>query len=298
MKTKLNTLGAMLLCLLLCCCNHKEVRTFCDQYANVDSLREELIVRFDVNSYYAIACCCPDSDMAMYAILLADSAPGFVLSSDLYDATNVNDMVKLYYLSREFAKNDYFACSELLNFMQFENDSVYSLLSAESYPIMMTKTANESTLQSALIDSLCQQVRQTCDYNAYTQLRTSLGARQLASISLDFAEATHNPVACYDAYLCYIGGYATTVGVEQQHMLSILLASSNQHYAPASFLLANMYLSGESMPRDTAQGKLLLSELGIVPREPFWRYSPTPLVYQHLLDERARIIAKRAEEDK
>lgn len=292
MKTKMQ-IFFVVLSMFLCDCSHRIVYSFCDQYTNTDSLREELIVHFDVHSYNVMLCCCPDSNMSIYAVLLTDSAPNFILSSDFYGASDVNDTIKMYYLSREFAKNDYWACSDLLNLMLFDDDSIYSLLRAESYPAMLTIAANERTGTSALADSLALQIWETSDGHVYNQLRTLLGANQLLPIAMSMAENTRNPIACYDAYMCYISGYADTSDIDQQQVLGLLVSSAEQHYAPASFLLANMCLSGETMPRDTIRGKHLLRKLGVTPRVPFWRYAPIPPVYEHLLYERALIMEKR-----
>ena len=125
----------------------------------------------------------------------------------------------------------------------------------------------------------------------------------LFPIAVYVASNSNNAIACVDAVICYmyILEYEEMFNRNNKehnkyilnNLVQLIKKASDLHYAPASFILANMYFSGDLVPQDTIKGKKLLDEYGIVPIVPFWRCKPNPPIYQQLLIERYYIKKKK-----
>ena len=296
-------------------CLQKKSYKQCDKYSKYDSLRYELLVNYNYDvlsdlkkidsKYYH------DSFEFKYYTLLCDSTELYKHPNIFWFYENIacnsfdNDTITSYYLSKGYGKCEFFSEPFIYSYLKFRNDSIKRLLQTELlrdyvYPLDIIRGKAELSE----IVSLINYVYNTCNDTAYYRLRTILRANNLFPISIYVANNSNNAIACVDAVKCYmyihqLDAYNCNTNeiyhydLKLNDMVQLIKKASDLHYAPASFILANMYFSGDLVPQDTIKGKKLLDEYGIVPIVPFWRYKPDPPIYQQLLIERDSIIQNK-----
>ena len=287
----------------------------CDRYSKYDSLRYELFVNYNYDvlsdlkkidtKYYH------DSFEFKYYTLLCDSTELYKHPNIFWFYENIacnsfdNDTITSYYLSKGYGKYDFFSEPFIYSYVKFRNDSIKRLLQTElSRDYVSPLNVIRGNVKISEVVFLVNYVYNTCNDTAYYRLRELLNANNLFPIAVYVANNSNNPIACVDALKCYMfihqldacncnSNIIDYYNFTLNEMVELIIKASDLHYAPASFILANMYFSGDLVPQDTIKGKKLLDEYGIVPIVPFWRYKPNPPIYQQLLEERDSIIQNK-----
>ena len=102
MKIKINSnfFIIVVLLILLSNCTKNVIRTQCTDYQNYDSLRNELLINYNVHAYVYLESCHNDSNIFNYTTLLYDSNVLFTFYSYFDAYLCKNDTINLYYLSK------------------------------------------------------------------------------------------------------------------------------------------------------------------------------------------------------
>lgn len=134
------------------------------------------------------------------------------------------------------------------------------------------------------IDSLYNEVIEQVDIESYNKLRLLSSQDSLLPISVEIANKTHYPIACYDVYFNMIQGECLP-DEEFRFAYRYLCAATDSMYYPAVFLKAGLCLTGAYFPQDTILGKELLEQCHCTTSIPFWQQYSKPVVYKHLLEK-------------
>ena len=306
MKIKINSNFFIIVVLLILFsnCTKNVIRTQCTDYQNYDSLRNELLINYSVHAYIYLESCHNDSNIFNYTTLLYDSNDLFTFYSYFDTYLCKNDTIYLYYLSKCCGEFKYISESFVCSRMHYKNDSIKNLITKELLRYFYGSVdVYHGNVEKSEIFSLINCVYNTCNDTVYNKLRKLLKHLDLFPIAVYVASNSNNAIACVDAVICYMYllEYEEMFNRNNKehnkyilnNLVQLIKKASDLHYAPASFILANMYFSGDLVPQDTIKGKKLLDEYGIVPIVPFWRYKPNPPIYQQLLIERDSIIQSK-----
>jgi hypothetical protein len=132
------------------------------------------------------------------------------------------------------------------------------------------------------IDSLYRLVLMNSDIESYNKLRRLCERDTMFMASLETANRTHYPVACYDVYRYLIRNYRVSDETFQFAYKYLCMAADSMYY-PAVLLKASLCLTGAYFPQDTILGKELLEQCQINTPIPFWQQYSKPPIYKHLL---------------
>lgn len=279
----------LLLAVCLASCTKRVTYTFCDNYANKDSLIQCIVTNYDIEAYDALWCCHEDSDMDLYGFLIADSngIAGYYTPSYYLDGSScygLSDTVMLFYDIKGVVMGCYASFGgNLMNRYIDIPDSIYNTL-FKAFVRFGVSVWDKDKYRKEYdnIDSLFNVVLINTDIESYDKLRLLTSRDSLSPISIDIANKTHYPVACYDVYYNTIRGYRLD-DKEFQFAYKYLCEAADSIYYPALFIKAGLCLTGAYFPQDTVLGKKLFEQCHATTTIPFWQQYLKPVVYQHLL---------------
>lgn len=290
--------------LLIQSCGHRVTYTYCDQFTDKDSLIQCILTNYDSEALFGLSCCYEDSNAVFYGYLISDS------TDDLGWYSGIgcdNDTVALFYSTKGLAMGCYSNSNHIIQQTIIFPDSVSDMLD-ETYHLSWLGVSvwdkSKFAKEYNNLDSLYNETLTTLDIESYNKLRRLISTTNkpitiltdgteviekmftdtLLPISIEIANKTHYPVACYDVYSIMING--TRVPAEEfQFAYNYLCEAADSMYYPAVFLKACLCLTGAYFPQDTILGKKLLEQCQGITSIPFWQQYSKPVVYQHLLQQ-------------
>lgn len=282
----------LLLALHLSSCAQRILWCPCDDYKNQDSLIERILTVYDIDACYAYDMCySEDCNSAFYGILVADSS-GYAgpyahcfhyADSCMYE---ISDTAVLYYVIKATVMGEYHYFDWRKDLISYP-DSIYKILKEPFYDHCFYApfiTVDDFQDQYNKIDSLYEIVSKTADFDSYLQLRSLEHYTNLIPTSIEMANKTHNPIACFDVYYNSVNGQPLQ-DEEFEIVYKYLCEAADSLYYPAMFIKAGLCLTGAYFPPDTILGKKLLEQCHIATSIPFWQQYYKPVVYQHLLQQ-------------
>lgn len=300
---KINIIWYVLVCFALCIVSCTKIvdSNGCYAYTNKDSLIECVLTYYDTEACDALDLCHNDTNSVLYSILVADSsdAVGFydVMSSAegierMGHSCGLSDTAKLFYYVKSIIMG-VFPCFDSCrnNAINFP-DSIYNVLyEAYHHYYGSYKYKEKFVKEYNNLDSLYNVVLSNSDVESYKKLRYLLyNNDSILPVSIEIANKTHYPLACYDVYYDIISRRRRVPNDEFQFAYQYLCEAVDSMYYPAVFLKASLCLTGAYFPPDTTLGKRLLEQCHGCTSIPFWQQYYKPEVYRHLLKTKRKML--------
>lgn len=249
---------------------------------NKDSIIQCILTNYDEQALNALAICYDDSNYILYQYLIADSAGGgamyFISPSDR-EWYGLSDTTTLFYEVKGIVTGGYDHFDDdgaMLHRINFP-DSIYTFLCDEY------NRRDYSIEEYSNIDSLYNATFINADTCLYGKLRRFLFKESILPISIEIANKTHSPIACYDVYWNSVRQEVRLSSEEFQFAYRYLCEAADSMYYPAIFLKAGLCLTGAYFPQDTILGKKILEQCHGKTNIPFWQQYTRPAIYHHLL---------------
>ena len=273
-------------------CTKRDSHCYCDTYTNKDSLIECILNFYDAEACDALDFCHNDTNSALYSILVADSSNdvGFYDIIPLADgiermgnSCGLSDTAKLFYHVKSITMGVYSCFDSARNNSIHFPDSIYNVLYRAYHSNYGSFIYKENLAkESSNLDSLRNLVLNNDNIDSYIKLRYLLSNDSILPLSVEIANKTHYPFACYDVYYDIIDRHRVT-NDEFLFAYRYLCEAADSMYYPAVFLKANLCLTGAYFPPDTIMGKELLKQCYGSSSIPFWQQYYKSAVYEHLL---------------
>ena len=279
----------LLIATLITSCNKAEYHCLCVESLcvhgneNKDSIMQCVFCNRDIEALkYMFICYENYEDWDMCSVFIADST-GHINYYSLDDDAffEHNDTVEQFFLMKGFAMGAHH-CYPAKDIFINMPDSLSELMRQAYLYHPTVHDISELAKDANNIDSLYRLVLMNSDIESYNKLRRLCERDTMFMASLETANRTHYPVACYDVYRYLIRNYRVSDETFQFAYKYLCMAADSMYY-PAVLLKASLCLTGAYFPQDTILGKELLEQCQINTPIPFWQQYSKPPIYKHLL---------------